>query len=262
MTHTTSLKRLEPLAELIKTAPLDQSYQYDFGLLVNESLIRAIEARTLLAGKSNAAARDEYVQHYMQEGFILTRYFYEALGPFEKESMGMKNAYGNLLYNISLDTERKRLHDLVFAAKATPEVVVTSKPGHREERLLDIAEQQLASGDAEGAKKLALQVLNNRNTSEDQGRAMFIMARAAAVTGDMPTARAYFDRAASAAHDPRTLAWSHIYLGRILDLQGSRDAALDHYRAALSAGDPTPDTRTAAEKGLAAPYQPPARAPR
>ncbi len=262
MTHTASVKRLEPLAELIKTAPLDLSYKYDFALLVNESLIRAIEARTLLAGKSNAAARDEYVEHYMREGFILTRYFYDALAAFEKEPTGMKDGYGNLLYNISLEQERKRLRDFTFAAQATPEVVVTSKPGHREERSLDIAEQQLASGDTAGAQKLALQVLNNRNTTEDQGRALFILARAAAITGDMRAARAYFERAAEAAHDPRTLAWSHIYLGRILDIQENREAALDHYRAALAAGDPTPDTRTAAEKGLASPYQPAARAPR
>jgi hypothetical protein len=260
--HTVSLKRLEPLAELIKTAPLDQSYKYDFALLVNESLIRAIEARTLLLGKSNAAARDEYVQHYMAEGFILTRYFYDALGGFEKEPTGMKDAYGDLLYNISLEQEKKRLRDLRFASEATPEVVMTSRPSVREERYLDIAEQQLARGDAPGAQKLAAQVLSNPNTTEDQGRAMFILARAAALSGDIRAARTYFERSIGAAHDPRTLAWSHIYLARILDLQEDRDAAMGHYRAALAAGDPTPDTKSAAEKGLAAPYQPAARVPR
>jgi hypothetical protein len=50
------------------------------------------------------------------------------------------------------------------------------------------------------------------------------------------------------------LAWSHIYLGRIFDLEENREQALAHYRAALQAGDPTPDTKAAAEKGLAAPY--------
>ena len=34
--------------------------------------------------------------------------------------------------------------------------------------------------------------------------------------------------------------------------------ALEHYRAALAAGDPTPDTRVAAERGLKEPYQAPA----
>ena len=39
-------------------------------------------------------------------------------------------------------------------------------------------------------------------------------------------------------------------------IQENRDGALEHYRAALAAGDPTPDTKIAAEKGLAAPYEP------
>jgi tetratricopeptide (TPR) repeat protein len=72
----------------------------------------------------------------------------------------------------------------------------------------------------------------------------------------MQGAQSYFGKAIQSAHDPRTLAWSHIYLGRILDIQENRDSAVEHYRAALSAGDPTPDTKTAAEKGLAAPYEP------
>jgi len=42
-------------------------------------------------------------------------------------------------------------------------------------------------------------------------------------------------------------------------LQENRDAALQHYRAALAAGDPAADTRAAAEKGIEAPYQPAAR---
>jgi hypothetical protein len=59
------------------------------------------------------------------------------------------------------------------------------------------------------------------------------------------------------ARDPRTLAWSHIYLGRIYDIQDKRDVAMEHYRAALAAGDPNPDTRAAAENGIAGAYQKP-----
>ena len=54
-------------------------------------------------------------------------------------------------------------------------------------------------------------------------------------------------------NDSRMLAWSHIYLGRIFDIQQNRDVAMEHYRAALAAGDPSADTRAAAERGLAAP---------
>ena len=44
-------------------------------------------------------------------------------------------------------------------------------------------------------------------------------------------------------HDPRMLAWSHIYLGRIFDIQEKREVAVEHYRAALAAGDPSADTK-------------------
>ena len=76
----------------------------------------------------------------------------------------------------------------------------------------------------------------------------------------MEEARLGFQQTVQSVHDPRLLAWSHIYLGRILDLQEQREAAVAEYRAALQSGDPTPDTKVAAERGLAVPYQP--RTPR
>jgi hypothetical protein len=50
------------------------------------------------------------------------------------------------------------------------------------------------------------------------------------------------------------LAWSHIYLGRIYDIQDERDQAVTEYRAALTVRDGQADTRLAAEKGLKQPY--------
>jgi tetratricopeptide (TPR) repeat protein len=192
----------------------------------------------------------------MEEGFVLTRYFYEALAKFEKESTGMKDAYGDLLYNIDLVKEKRRAADIVFARQSTPEIITVSRPVTRDDRLLDGAEQQLASGDAVGAQKLATEALKSPRSNAEPGRAFFILARASLLLKNMEGAQRYFERAIESAHDPRTLAWSHIYLGRILDIQEQRDTAVTHYRAALNAGDPTPDTKTAAEKGLATPYHP------
>src|SRR5262249_27527642 len=94
LVHGGNLKRLEPILLDIKTAPLSDAYKNDISLMVNESLIRAIEAR-LTIPKRNEAGRMAYVQHSMEEGFVLTRYFYDALGLFERESTGMKDAYGD-----------------------------------------------------------------------------------------------------------------------------------------------------------------------
>jgi tetratricopeptide (TPR) repeat protein len=254
MSHGTSLKQLEPILEDVRTAPMGTSFKNDISLMVNECLIRAIEARITIP-KSNEAARNAYVQRSVEEGFVLTRFFYDQLGDFEKESTGLKNAYGNLLHVMSLERERKRAHEVVFRDQATPEIVSAVQPAPDEERILNIAEQKLAAGDREGAQKLAAQVVQHNHGGDGPGHAVFILARIATLDGKMEEARVSFEQAVQSVHDSRMLAWSHIYLGRIYDIQLNRTVAVEHYRAALAAGDPSADTKAAAERGLAAPYQ-------
>jgi tetratricopeptide (TPR) repeat protein len=254
LSHGNTLKQLEPILEDVRTAPMAQAFKNDISLMVNECLIRAIEARTTIA-RSNEAARNAYVQRSVEEGFVLTRVFYDQLSNFEKDSTGLKNAYGNLLHNVSLERERKRARDVVFRDQATPEIVSAVQPAPNEERLLDIAEQKLAAGDRDGAQKLANEVLQHNHGGEAPGHAVFILARIATLTGKMEDARLSFEQAVGSVHDSRMLAWSHIYLGRIYDIQEKRNVAVEHYRAALAAGDPSADIQSAAERGLTAPYQ-------
>ena len=79
---------------------------------------------------------------------------------------------------------------------------------------------------------------------------MFILGRAATLSKDIDGARMLFERTLEVAREPRMVAWSHIYLARILDLMCNRDNAVSHYKAALHAGDTSPDTKTAADKGV------------
>jgi tetratricopeptide (TPR) repeat protein len=74
---------------------------------------------------------------------------------------------------------------------------------------------------------------------------------------DIQGARSYFEQALGVAHEPKVIAWSHIYLARIFDLQENREAALDHYRAALTASAALPEAKAAAERGMQQPYEPP-----
>jgi tetratricopeptide (TPR) repeat protein len=105
------------------------------------------------------------------------------------------------------------------------------------------------------AQKLAQQALDEK--SEDQGRALFILAQVATMNRDIQGARNYFQRALEVAQEPKVVAWSHIYLGRIFDLQEDREAALGHYRAALNAGAALPEAKAAAERGIQQAYEPP-----
>jgi tetratricopeptide (TPR) repeat protein len=86
------------------------------------------------------------------------------------------------------------------------------------------------------------------------------MARAAVAEGKLEDAQRYFERAATTSSDVKIRGWSHVYLGRILDMQERRQDAVAHYRTALDAGGP-PELKAAAEKGLQEAYQPPARHP-
>ena len=259
--HYNQIKALEPLLNEVQNAPMEQSFKYDIGLLVTESLVRAIEARFLgghaPGAKSNSkqdeVQREASVKEAMEEGYVLTGYFYETLKTFEKEPAGVKDSYGNWLYNISLTREQKRAREIVFNDRAAPELVHASKP--MQVGLVDAAESKLSSGDIAGAEQLAQAALQRKN--EDPARALFLLARAASLRNDRAGAQRYFEETLKVALEPRLVAWSHIYLGRMLDLQQEREAALSHYKAALSAGDPTPDTKSAAERGIAQAYAPP-----
>ncbi len=252
-----ALKALDPLLNSVKSAPMAEAYKYDTALLVTECLIRAIEARTLQEGKAPEAEKRKLVEAATREGFILTGYFYNALGPFEKSPTGLKDAFGDLLHGIDVGREKKLAAEVHFSAQAAPDVVRASK--QKPSQLLDVAEERLASGNVKEAERLAREALERND--EDPGRAFFILARAATLDRDVQAARTYFERTLAVAREPRVVAWSHIYLGRLLDLEENRASAVQHYQAALAAGDPTPDTRAAAERGLQQPYQAPA-APR
>lgn len=255
MKYPTQLKRLEPLLETLKLAPLDESFKNDPSLLVTECLIRAVEARTM-GGKPSEEERQKVVEDSVEQGFVLTPYFYNELVKFEKDPAGLRNVFGDMLAGIDVRKEVKQASEIQFAAKADPELLHLTRP--MEGKLLRTAEQRLSVGDVDSAQKLAREVLEEK--SEDEGHALFILARVAVHNGDMQGARTFFQQTLDVAREPKIVAWSHIYLGRIFDLQEDRPAALDHYRAALNAAGSLPDAKAAAERGLQQAYAPPQHA--
>jgi tetratricopeptide (TPR) repeat protein len=250
--HGMELTRLLPLLEAVKTAPMDENFKQDISLLVTECMVRAIEARTM-GTKHMPEEQLKVIDEAAQQGFILTRYFYDAFATFEKDPAGLKNAYADLLNKIDVRGEVRRASQIQFAQQASPELLYL--PKRNDEHLLLNAERRLGAGDAEGAQKLAQEALDENR--EDPGRALFILAQVATVNRDMQGARNYFERALQVAQEPKVVVWSHIYLGRIFDLQENREAALTHYRAALTAGNSLPEAKAAAERGLQQAYEPP-----
>src|ERR1019366_5522045 len=251
MKNGSSFKRLEPLLDDVKLAPMDEAFKSNISLLVTECLVRAIEARLT---RIPEAERAQSIDEADKEGYVLTRYFYDALGKFEKDPAGMRNTYAGMVGSIEVGKEMKRASLIQFSGEAAPELLHLA--GRRNEHLLLNAERRLAAGDPETAQKLAQQALDEQE--EDSGRALFILAEVATANRDMDGARKYFEQALQTAHEPKVIAWSHIYLGRIFDLKEDRFAALDQYRAALNAaGGTLPEAKLAAQRGLEQPYEPP-----
>ena len=201
------------------------------------------------ARDKDAAIRHARVQHDMQEGFVLTQYFYERLGPFESEPQSFKESIGEMVYGMDVPSELSRIKQVKFLPEGSADVV------HRTPRQLhglDLAEMKLMKGDSDGAATLAQQAITEHTA--DPGRANFILARVAALRGQMTAAQRDFAETIRLSRDPRMLAWSHIYLGRVFDIQEQREQAVAEYHAALTVRDGQADTRSAAEKGIKQAY--------
>ncbi len=256
--YAVTLDKLDPILDAVKLAPMDESFKADPALLTTECLIRSVEARTLSGGKATQAEQDRAVDDSMSQGYALTRYFYERLLDFEKDSIGFQNALPVMLAQIDVRKEQKLAGQIQFAGSAEPELLNLANA--QEGKLLTTAEERLSAGDVVAAEKLAKEALAEK--AEDPGRAYFILAQVS-LHGDMDGARGYFEQALKNTSEPKVVAWSHIYLGRILDLEDaqkggpSRAEAVTHYQQAVNVSESLPEAKAAAMHGLEKPFGPP-----
>ncbi|MGD0097955.1 MAG: hypothetical protein ABSB60_15810 [Terracidiphilus sp.] len=280
-----AVDRMQPILKEVREAPLEFRYRSDTVPLVIECLIKAIEARTMDTGippykipanvdrsempryeherqlvqQKMEAVRLAAMRHDMNQGFVLTQYFYEQLIAFEKDPASLRDTIGEMVYSMDIDQQVHRARQIEFDKEADEDVLSRSKP--RKLTGLDLAEARLAAGDVATASAMARQALTMHSDSFNEleeaatsSRAEFILARAAILGGHPGQAIEGFQKTLASSKDPRLLSWSHIYLGRMLDLDCKRDQALAEYQEALKVRDGQQDTRLAAERGVKAPY--------
>jgi tetratricopeptide (TPR) repeat protein len=282
LTRANAVDRMQPILKEVREAPLEFRYRSDTVPLAIECLIKAIEARTMDTGipvykiPANAdrsdlpryeherqiyqqkvdAIRLAAVRHDMTQGFVLTQYFYEQMMQFEKDPASLRDTIGEMVYSMDVDQQVHRARQIEFDKESDGEVLGRSAP--RKLTGLDLAEARLAAGDTATASAMARQVLrvhaDTLESAADSARANFILARAAILTGHPDQAIEGFQKTLAVSKDPRLLSWSHIYLGRMLDLDCKRDEAIAEYKTALTVRDGQQDTRLAAERGVKTAY--------
>lgn len=260
------------LNDAARAPQLPAEYHDDFIALTDECLIKAVELRLrhLSGARLEEALKDED-----QSGFILVRPFVAQLQKFEKEAPAMSYYFPDLITGLDVQAEQKRLLGFTFAsadAAPAPEIhgdTSQEAPPSELERWLNDGNRAIARQDAASAVSTFETALAKY---PNDLRALYGLAIASVLSGQADRAKDLFAKIVSAPAstppgpggsaepvDPGIVAWSHVYLGRMHDLDDERDEAVGEYRAALAIAGAPESARTAAQSGVQTAYQPAAR---
>jgi tetratricopeptide (TPR) repeat protein len=282
-----AMERIQPILKSVQDAPIEFFYKNDAVALITECLIKAIEARMYIIDapapqkprgavgradteqyqarkavydRATATARQHLVDVDESQGWVLTGYFFQVLESMEHNGDGLRDEIAPMIYGMDVDREQHHARAIVFVKEAPADPLHPSQPAHKIQGL-ELAEQDLSKGNIDDASDLAEQAL--KDPKSDHGAATYLLAQIDLIHGNPQEARAGFEKTLTLTKDPRTLAWSHIYLGRLYDTMATPDRqhAVAEYQAALEVRDSRPDTRLAAEAGLKQPFALPRRDP-
>jgi tetratricopeptide (TPR) repeat protein len=272
-----AMERLQPLLKAVQEAPLEYTYKTEIVPLLTECLIKAIETKTMDVGivkpkrpgpevKARAdlerydadlsayehqaeSTRRRAVDLAMRQGWVLVDYFYSQVGAMERDSISLKEDMGQMVYGMDVERERHKDQQIAFLPESSHDVLrraTTQLTG------LQLAEMKIFKGDLAGASDIANQVL--ADPGGDHAQAHYVLARVNLMQRQPGAAIGDFQAVLDTSKNPRTLAWSHIYLGRLYDIVPDREKAVAEYQAALIVRDSQPDTRAAAEQGIKTPF--------
>ena len=282
--------KASPLLEYAAHAPrLPVEYRDDFSAFFDECLVRAVELRLRRLSPLELASEIDQAEG---SGFVLVRPIYAGLTGFEKAEPAMSFALPDLIKSINVDAEQRRLRGVKFADVAPADGQDGTQAGvHAAKRAADATPDSSPMGTnnssasaspvgsdlAEGQRQIsarngpAAAAAFERVLAAQPGdlRATYGLAVSSALMGNPDKARELFSKVIAAAQnpsfagnapaDPTDVSWSHIYLGRMYDVEGQRDQALAEYRAALSVDGAQQSARAAAQRGVDAGYETPSR---
>jgi hypothetical protein len=262
-------RALLPLAARAPQLPVE--YHDDFVSLMDECLIKAVELRLRHLSGDGLEAE---LKNNDQAGFILVRPLVAQLQKFEKDAPAMSYYFPSLITPIDVAAEQKRTQGITYAAAdAIPALTehgqsAAESPSELEKWIAD-GNRQIAQQDAQGAAA-TFQTAFDKYPNDP--RVLYGLAIASVLSGHALRARDLFEElvaarnaapagsgGATAPPDPSILAWSHVYLGRIDDLQDERELAVNEYHAALAVPGAPEAARVAAQAGVETAYKPPER---
>ena len=272
--RATSMERISAILKPLAKAPLEFVYRTDIVALLTECLIKAIEARNMDVGivkpvkptgtraRIDLARYDEEMGAYdrqaeavrrrqvdldVRQGWVLVDYFYGQMIDMEHDQISLNDRMGEMVYGMDVGREQHRAEQVVFLPEGSSEFV---RRAPRVPTGMMLAEKKMLEGDLDGASDLATKALED--PKQDHAEAEYVLARVTLMQGDPESSMAGFEDVLKTSHDPRTMAWAHVYRGRLFDIKtpAERSNAVAEYKAALAVAGVQPDAKTAAEQGL------------
>jgi predicted negative regulator of RcsB-dependent stress response len=247
--YAAAIKEKKALQKFADDAPaLGLAYKDDFSLLVTKCLIKAVDSRLM----HGAEQREAFVNKAMSEGFILTASFAVSLREYEHQPDAFRLYYPNLIAQIDVKRERKRLSEVHFVQSVAPRVVAAPAKEQLSpaEASLQEAEGQYEASDYEAAQQTFKKVFQQTADKAMQGRAYYGLGRIAIHLNQSSEATEMFQRTADSGTNPPIVAWAHVYLGRLALAGHNFKKANAEFQSALAVETISSMAREAAEKGL------------
>jgi len=262
----------EPLFLIGAGAPrMPLEFRDDYSAFFTECLVRSVELKLRRLPPEQLA---QEVNRADGDGFVLIRPLLAALAKFEVSEPPMSQYFPELIRSIDVNSEKRRLQTVAFAPASGGQAAEDdhfAHAGHMAANPASPVDAALAEGErqiaAENAAAAAAAFERALAMQPGQPRALYGLAITSLLQGNATRARELFQQVVAGAagapgindpathSDPVALAWSHVYLGRMHDLDGDRDQALADYRAALAVSGVPEEARSAAQRGIQKSYQ-------
>jgi hypothetical protein len=268
--------RASSLLDYAAHAPrLPIEFHDDYSAFFDECLVRAVELRLRHLTPADLSSQIDQAE---SSGYVLVRPIYAGLSGFEKSEPAMSYYLPDLIKGIDVAGEARRLRGVKFAeaapageaVSASGSALVAASPSAVSadpvEEFLAEGQRQISARNGAAATESFERVLA---AHPDDLRATYGLAVASALSGKPDRARELFSKVIAASKssppegvtgpDPSNVSWSHIYLGRMYDVEGQRDLAVAEYQAALAVAGAPESARSAAQRGVETGYQTPSR---
>lgn len=261
--HIIAVKR--PIYEIAAKAPrLPADLRDDFPSWFAECTVRAVE---LKIKRMSPSEREVALNTNDADGFVMVRPIFKGLADYEKNEPSMRNYFPEMVRNMDVKAEVARAAALTFARETIGEqsAQLNMEDLNRRRRAVSATlpddpgtiaqltegERLIADRNPRAAEAAFKNVLAKY---PDQIRAWYGLGLVALLDHDGPRAKEVFGRLTTgehaAAQDPMVLAWSHVYLARVLDDEGHLEQSKSEYQAALAVPGAPVKAQQAAQKEL------------